>query len=209
MDVAAFLHLNALKWPRQARSTFTVAAIFEATIQFSLAERVHRLTTTRAADRAGVSDGTMYQYFPHKQALLYALNERFLDRLTECTEAVCMAHHGMTTPAMIKALINAYWDAKTERSNVMRVLYSSAVELAHEALITAFAERKDRVAKIMLATAPNANYAGLELVNCTPLSVIFGSVRNAFERSMPAMLQTEIRNQLVAMCQSHLRAAGG
>lgn len=209
MDVAAPKHLNARKRPRQARSTVTVEAIFEATIQVLLIEGVHRLTTTRVAERAGVSVGTMYQYFPHKQALLYAINERYLDRLAERVETVCLRLHGMTTAAMIETLVTAYWEAKTERSDVTLVLYSSAVELDNEALISAFAERMDRATIAMLATAQNANYADLELVNTTLLSVLFGTVRNVFERKMPVALQTEIRNQLVAMCLSYLEGAGG
>ena len=63
MDIAAPDHLNARKRPRQARSAVTVDAIFEATIQVLLADGIHRLTTTRVAQRAGVSVGTMYQYF--------------------------------------------------------------------------------------------------------------------------------------------------
>ena len=73
------------------------------------------MTTTRVAERAGVSVGTMYQYFPHKQSLLYALNERYLDRLAERVEMTCFAHQGKTTGEMVEALITAYWEAKTER----------------------------------------------------------------------------------------------
>jgi len=61
----------------------------------------------------------------------------------------------------------------------------------------------------MLVTAPTAHYASLDLVNSTLLSVIFGTVRNVFERSMPAELQADIRSQLVAMCLSYLEGAGG
>jgi len=101
MDIAAPNHLNARKKPRQARSAVTVDAIFEATIQVLLTEGIHRLTTTRVAERAGVSVGTMYQYFPHKQALLYALNERYLDRLAERVEATCSNLHGKSTAEMV------------------------------------------------------------------------------------------------------------
>lgn len=209
MDVAAPGHLSARRTPRQARSAVTVQAIFEATIQVLLAEGVHRLTTTRVAERAGVSVGTMYQYFPHKQALLYALNEHYLDRLAERVEEVCLRHHGKPTATMVAALVMAYWEAKTERSDVTRVLYSSAVELDNEALIDAFAKRMDLATMKMLATAPGANYASLDLVNATLLSVIFGTVRNVFERNMPLMVQADIRSQLVSMCLSYLEAAGG
>lgn len=209
MDIAAPDHLSARKRPRQARSAVTVDAIFEATIQVLLAEGVHRLTTTRVAQRAGVSVGTMYQYFPHKQALLYALNERYLDRLADLVEETCSNLHGRSTTDMVTALVEVYWHAKTERSDVTRVLYSSAVELDNEALIHAFAMRMDQTTSAMLITAPTAHYANLDLVNNTLLSVIFGTVRNVFERNMPTELQADIRSQLVAMCLSYLEGAGG
>src|SRR5579862_5736285 len=60
------------KTPIQARSAVTVEAISEATIQVLLSHGTERLTTTRIAERAGVSVGTLYQYYPNKQSLLFA-----------------------------------------------------------------------------------------------------------------------------------------
>ncbi|MEQ8700898.1 MAG: TetR/AcrR family transcriptional regulator, partial [Bauldia litoralis] len=90
-------HLKPRKRPRQARATVTLDAIIEATIQVLLSDGLHRLTTTRVAERAGVSVGTMYQYFPHKQALLYALNERYLDIVAGKVETACQAFRGAST----------------------------------------------------------------------------------------------------------------
>lgn len=209
MDAAPPRHLKARKKPRQARSATTVEAIFEATIQVLLREGIHRLTTTRVAERAGVSVGTMYQYFPHKQALLYALNENYLDLVAERVEAACRVQHGATTEAMVEALVTAYWQAKTERSDVTRALYSSAVELDNAALIDAFARRMDAATIAMLKSAPDADYANIDLVNITLLSVIFGTVRNVFERNLPVCEQEAVRHQLMTMCLSYLEASGG
>lgn len=209
MDATPPRHLKARKRPRQARSSATVDAIFEATIQVLISEGTQRLTTTRVAERAGVSVGTMYQYFPHKQALLYALNERYLDRLAERMEKACRAQHGKSKAEMVGALITTYWDAKTERSDVTRALYSSAVELDNEALIEAFAKRMDAATIAMFQSAPMAHYINLELVNVTLLSVIFGTVRNVFERNLPAPQQAAIREQLTVMCLSYLDMSGG
>lgn len=187
----------------------TVDAIFEATIQVLLSEGVHRLTTTRVAERAGVSVGTMYQYFPHKQALLYALNERYLDQLAVRMEATCASLHGATTEAMIEGLVTAYWTAKTERSDVTRVLYSSAVELDNEAVIDAFAGRMEKATTAMLASTPAANQVNIALTNATLLSVVFGTVRSVFERNLPPAQQGAIRQQLIIMCLSYLEQASG
>lgn len=199
-------HLAPRKKPRQARAATTVDAIFEATIQVLLADGVHKLTTTRVAERAGVSVGTMYQYFPHKQALLYALNERYLDALAGKVEATCARHHRVPIRKMVEALIDTYWLAKMERPDVTRVLYASAVELDNEALIEAFVLRVDNATTSMFATAPDACFADITLVNTTLLSVIFGTVRSVFQRNMSVSLASRVHGQLLAMCLSYLKA---
>lgn len=200
-------HLAARKTPRQARSAVTLDAMFEAAIQVLLAEGLHRLTTTRVAERAGVSVGTMYQYFPHKQALLYALNERYLDILAGKIEVACEANHGAPIAQMVDALVATYWGAKTERSDVTWALYRSAVELDNDALIEAFAGRVDAATIAMFDSAPDAGFGDLPLVNTTLLAVIFGTVRNVFERNLPASMQTNVREQLTRMCLAYLNGA--
>jgi len=197
---AAPRSLAPRKRPRQARAAVTLDAVFEATIQVLLTVGPHRLTTTRVAERAGVSVGTMYQYFAHKHALIYALNERYLVALADKIEATCLEQRGMPARQMIEALIECYWRAKTERADVTRALYRSVAELDNEALIAAFATRVDAATTAMLASAPDMTTGGLETVNRTLLTVIFGTVRNAFERNLDEAATQELRRHLVAMC---------
>ena len=199
-------HLEPRKRPRQARATVTVDAIFEATIQVLLVEGPHRLTTTRVAQRAGVSVGTMYQYFPHKQALLHALNERYLDNLAQQVETACQAQHGKDIAQMVTTLVDTYWAAKTARSDVTRALYRSVVELDTEALIEAFGQRVDAATSAMFTSAADARFADLSLVNTTLLTAIFGAVRSVFERNLPPALGSDVHRQLVLMCVSYLEA---
>lgn len=188
------------KRPRQARAAVTLDAVFEATIQVLLTVGPHRLTTTRVAERAGVSVGTMYQYFAHKQALIYALNERYLEALAARIEDICRAQRGMPANRMVEALIECYWQAKTERADVTRALYRSVAELDNEALIDAFAARVDAATATMLASAPDLDTQELESITRTLLTVIFGTVRNAFERNLDEAAARELRRHLVAMC---------
>jgi AcrR family transcriptional regulator len=64
--------------PRQARSRATIEYLLEAAAQV-FGDRGYAATTNEIAARAGVSIGTLYQYFADKDALLLALAERHLD----------------------------------------------------------------------------------------------------------------------------------
>ena len=200
-------HLSPRKRPRQARAAVTLDAIFEATIQVLIADGPRRLTTTRVAERAGVSVGTMYQYFPHKQALFYALNERYLDIVAEKVEATCRAQQGGFVQDMVEALVATYWQAKTERVEVTQALYRSVVELDNEAMIEAFARRVDAATTAMFASAADAAFADLNTVVLTLLTSIFGTVRSVFERNLPKGEAEAVLRQLVLMCVAYLEAA--
>ena len=206
MASARPVHLNPRKTPRQARAAATLEVIFEATIQVLVTDGPNRLTTTRVAGRAGVSVGSMYQYFPHKQALFYALNERYLNAVADKIEAICRAQQGGKMTQMVEALVITYWNAKTERPDVTRALYRSMVEIDNEALIEAFAARVDGATAGMLASASDAKFGALSTVNLTLLATIFGTVRNVFERNLAAMEQQSIREQLMVMCKAYLAA---
>jgi AcrR family transcriptional regulator len=106
------LLLEPRKSPVQARSAASVDAILEATIQVLLNVGKERLTTTRVTMRAGVSVGTLYQYFPNKSALLQGALKRHLAVVTEAVELVCKEQQGRTLREMVTALITAFLDAK-------------------------------------------------------------------------------------------------
>ncbi|MBS1063949.1 MULTISPECIES: TetR/AcrR family transcriptional regulator [Gluconobacter] len=181
-------------------------AIFEATIQVLVADGPYRLTTTRVAKRAGVSVGTMYQYFPHKHSLFYAVNERYLDVLAEKLESFCQAHRGASIEQMVAGLVKTYWSAKAERPEVTRALYRSVAELDNEVLIEAFGRRADAATAAMFGSATDADFADLPTVILTLLSSIFGTVRNVFERDLEAAQVATLLRQLRLMCIAYLNA---
>ncbi|MEM8558527.1 MAG: TetR/AcrR family transcriptional regulator [Bacteroidota bacterium] len=75
------------KRPQQARSSVTVAAIIEAAAQVLERDGYDALTTTSVAERAGVSVGTLYQYFPDKAAVVAGLVEARLGAETQAMRA--------------------------------------------------------------------------------------------------------------------------
>jgi len=94
--------------PRQARALATRAAIFEAATQILESEGEARFNTNRVAERAGVSIGTLYQYFSSKQAILAAMareeNVRIRRELTAQIEAGAASPVRLAIRAQINAL---------------------------------------------------------------------------------------------------------
>ncbi|RZO87130.1 MAG: TetR/AcrR family transcriptional regulator [Oceanococcus sp.] len=71
------------KTPVHRRSKVTVEAILEAAAHLLEHAGYARLTTNHIADKAGVSIGSLYQYFPNKDAICHALAERHFQRLQD------------------------------------------------------------------------------------------------------------------------------
>src|SRR5580692_3367 len=108
MAHAVQILLKPRKSPVQARSSVTVEAISEATIQVLLSHGTDRLTTTRVAERAGVSVGTLYQYYPNKQSLLFAVLEEHLGKVSAAMEEACERARGQPLAEMVKAVTEAF-----------------------------------------------------------------------------------------------------
>lgn len=70
------------KKPRQKRSKEMVERLISATAEVLAEEGLDHTTTNHIADRAGVSVGSLYQYFPDKEALIEALLERMIGEIT-------------------------------------------------------------------------------------------------------------------------------
>lgn len=82
------LKLTPRKAPRQPRARATVDAIIEAAEQLTRKLGITEWTTNHVAERAGVSIGTLYQYFPSKESLLTAA---YLQRRTARLDAISTA----------------------------------------------------------------------------------------------------------------------
>src|SRR6516165_9660731 len=123
------------KQPVQARSEATVSALFDASIQVLLGVGYRRFTTTRVAERAGVSVGSLYQYFPNRQALIMAVIERYLAGLRATIEQHCSELRGRPLDRQVTGLVAAVIAAKWEHIEVSRALHEPLAAIGGAELV--------------------------------------------------------------------------
>lgn len=197
--------LKPRKTPVQARSAVTVDAIFEATIQVLLDGGLERLTTTRVAERAGVSVGTLYQYFPNKEALLAGALERHLLTVVEAVEAACGTCRQQPIEAMAASVVRAFMAAKMQNPAASKALYGVACDVTGSAVVMRLAQRSQLALCELLATAPDARFDNLALVSFMLASALVGPVQGMLELNMPPAFAAEIETHLIAMASAYLQ----
>ena len=101
------------KRPEQRRSADTVAAILTATIRV-LDQAGAALTTTRVAEVAGVSVGTLYQYFGNREALINGVLAEHLEAVIAAVEVAAVASRGLPRAAAAEAIVRAFVAIKAD-----------------------------------------------------------------------------------------------
>lgn len=197
------------KTPVQERAAVTVEAISEATVQVLLTHGSDRLTTTRVAERAGVAVGTLYQYFPNKQSLLFAVLKGHLKVVSDRVEAACERAKHEPLSEMIRQMVEAYVGVKMERSDISVALYQIAPDVGGPALMKRVLQRLRKAVEAMLETAPDMTSPPDKFAVEMMLAAISGAMRSVLEAGASPALMRRTREQLVLLCQSYLTAATG
>ena len=123
--------ISSRKKPQQARSNELVAAILEAALQVLAREGAQRFTTTRVAERAGVSVGSIYQYFPNKASILFRLQSDEWRQTTALLREM-LEDTGHTPAQRLRRLVHAFVKSECDEAE-MRVALDDAAPLYRDA----------------------------------------------------------------------------
>lgn len=123
--------ISSRKEPKQARSNELVAAILQAAVQVLAQEGAHRFTTARVAEKAGVSVGSLYQYFPNKAAILFRLQS---DEWRQTTDMLVGILRDTATPPLerLRRLVHAFIRSECDEASV-RIALGDAAPLYRDA----------------------------------------------------------------------------
>ncbi len=110
--------------PRQRRARQTVEAVLDAVVRIVKREGIQAVTTNRVAEIAGVSIGSVYQYFPNKRALFVALHRRHIEEIDRLVNTTLGAHAHSSLDRLIGAVVDAMVDAHATDPEIHGVIFS-------------------------------------------------------------------------------------
>lgn len=140
--------------PRQERSRQTVGSVLDAVTLVLKRHGPDAVTTNRICEAAGVSIGSLYQYFPDKQAIYRALHQRHVDEVSRVVEGA-LAEHAGSLEDFVSALMHGLTDVHTRDPELHQLVtalvpegpagFRAALHEAFEQVIPPESERAERM----------------------------------------------------------------
>jgi len=205
--------LNPRKPPVQRRSKATVEAVLTAAAQVFEAHGYAAGTTNRIAESAGVSIGTLYQYFPSKEALAVALLEQHIEetqrRLREWVGHIVTENH--TLHAALEDYVGSMLEVHAQRPRLQHILLEETPlpERVHRLLLDSEHQAARTMAGLLRTYAevrrPSLDHAGYVVIH----TVEDLTHRFAAHPDDPMITRKELQGELVAMLEAYLSVIDG
>jgi AcrR family transcriptional regulator len=149
--------------PKQQRSKETVDVILAATARVLVRDGFDRASTNRIADAAGVSIGSLYQYFPSKEALVAALVERHIEHMSEALEAKMVSLAEAPLPHTVRCMVELMLDAHAIEPELHRVLNEQVPRVGRLHRVHEVEARMQRLARAYFEARREEMRPGLDL----------------------------------------------
>ncbi|WP_245481372.1 TetR/AcrR family transcriptional regulator [Bradyrhizobium sp. LVM 105] len=194
------------KEPRQARSRATVEAMIEAGARILGDEGWAGFTTNKVAEAAGVSIGSLYQYFPDKLSLIEGIRRRHLD---DCLAVMRRSQkEGRPVMQFVEALVGDMIAAHSIHPGLHEVLLDEAPSFdglrdPHSSFEAEYLACYQAAVATYRAQETNANDYTVSLIIS---DAIDGVIHNAARRGM--LEDPDVKNELVRMIGLYLSAGG-
>jgi AcrR family transcriptional regulator len=201
--------------PSQARSEQTIRIIFEATAQVLSEHGEAALTTNRIAQRAGVSVGTLYQYFDSKEAIVLAMMAREREQCMRMLDLL-LAHADPADPdplksdprMLLRAFIRSYVEAFGTGVPGRRAVIRLAWRLDHQqVLVQSMREASERIALYIGRMKHPLLRPSSPAMAFVLTRLLAGTVRSASLEDSPLLGTAEFEDALVNACWGVMHAA--
>ncbi|MCF6300130.1 MAG: TetR/AcrR family transcriptional regulator [Proteobacteria bacterium] len=203
------------KQPKQPRAKAAVQAILEATINLLLEKGIKDLTTNHVAELAGVSIGSLYQYFPNKKALVARLIELHVEEeitrvsalMTQIKESATCQHSSLIREGNMRLVIKEFIDIHTENLELAQILHTPIDDQACRQALRTTTTFFTKLIENMLNQVDNIANKD----NCTRAYIIANSVDLLIQTTLieqPKLFSEPIfLDELVSLSMNYLHTA--
>lgn len=192
------------KLPSQARASQTVDAIIEAATQILQNDGEERLNTNRIAERAGVSIGSLYQYFADKEAIIEAIARRERNKIIATIVKSLSVANPPDPESAVREIVRTLIGAFARRRRARRIIVSMMLRRWQDAPEE---QGADEVALLLL----NATDKSDDTREMTPViafvltRAILGAIRSAVMENSPYLETQEFEDELVHLVKQYRR----
>jgi AcrR family transcriptional regulator len=192
--------------PQQRRARATVEAILDAAIRILKREGVAAITTNRVAEIAGVSVGSIYQYFPDKRAIFIALHRRHVEEIDRRLQRTLLAQAAAPLEALLESVVGAMVEAHSVDPELHELL---STQVPHRGDGTQeFAQRMQGVFRLVIAARARElrSRRQPERVAFVLAHMLDALGHGAVQRRPPELTLAEAKNEAVRAMLAYLRA---
>ncbi len=195
------------KKPTQARAGATVDAIVEAAAQVLQKEGEEGFTTARVAERAGVSIGSIYQYFPNKDAILLALLRKEREAIAADIARTIAEIEPQSGEAIVNAVIAtlvAAFRPRRKRRRLVAMMSALSADRDDSGVVL-----RDRIGDLIVAASNR--YPDMTPRPLTPTAAyvltraVLGAIRSAVVENAKILDDPEFEEELCRLARGHLR----
>ncbi|WP_346387466.1 TetR/AcrR family transcriptional regulator [Nocardioides sp.] len=195
------------KHPQQQRSRAMVERIIAAGREVLLRDGYDAFSTNRVADQAGISPGSLYQYFPNKAAIMAAVIDRYSDDVADRVAGALTERLGDVGPAMIRATANALVDALAANVDLLRVVIEDLPAASNLDRRRALEQRVRELVMAYLAARPGTTRSTDHATTAWVLVMAIENLTVRYVLDGPAISRELFLDEVVALCTGYLAIA--
>lgn len=188
------------KKPRQARSEETVTAVFEAAARILETQGLDGFNTNAIARLAGVSIGTLYQYFPNKNAVLITMARRELDKVSQTIIRSIQAGAASDQRELAQVVVRTLLKAFSGRQRMRKLLIEALIA---NGLFDELTRPIEKVIEAILAQqsqSPTGHFQTLTPVALYVMTrALIGTIRSAVMEQSHYLGTAELEEELASL----------
>ena len=184
-------------------------ALVEATKRLLAGEGVAAVTTARVAELAGVSIGSLYQYFPSREALIAAVIDHKLESDTQELVPIIVGLRDADLDEAIRGLVEVAVRYYRDETPLYREMVAAMAAVDRDAYVRRILEGFDQA--IVSVLAPHRDQLSAPLERCAWImrEALISCVREAAAHHPDSFADGFLAARLEAMCRALLGAPGG